>query len=65
MRGQGHSQPFVSTVLHLQNQPTMDQKYLGRKFQKAKEKNHQNLNLLGAGNCLHSIYIVFTTNYFV
>lgn len=39
MRGQGHSQPFISVVLHLQNQPTMDQKYLGRKFQKAKEKN--------------------------
>ena len=46
-----------SGVLYPQIQPTVDQRYLEKQFQEAQKK--QNLNLLCAGNYLHSIYIVF------
>lgn len=54
------SKPFV-WGFHIRGiQPTLDQKYSeknSRKIQKA------NLNLLYAGNYLHNVHIVFTTNY--
>ena len=49
-----HSPPYLC-VLHLQIQPTSDQKSL-KKIPESSKK--QNLNLSHAGNYLHSIYIV-------
>ena len=44
-------------------QPIMDQKYLKKIFLESSMK--QNLNLLWAGNYLHSIYIVLAIIYIV
>ena len=54
-------------ILHPQSQPTLVWKFLEKKKKKQKtipeSPKKQNLNLLCAGNYLHSFYTVFATIY--